>query len=199
MALQKATTVLDDVFAKSDHVVLCLETRVEQSIFSCREMLIGLREAQICIPADRTFWTRSVPQDDWAYELEPEYSVALAFTLPRTLMKNVLWCALALDLGIRPRLACSVYLLNLRTGIAVFPYDDPGMDIVGPNAVVLKELFTRHHGLLLPYDLAAMEATFGALQQFVQAEPASRPRASSCKFHLPKAANRPGLTQALGL
>ena len=35
--------------------------------------------------------------------------------------------------------------------------------------------------------------------QFVQAEPASRPRASSCKFHLPKAAKRPGLTQALAI
>ena len=36
-------------------------------------------------------------------------------------------------------------------------------------------------------------------EQFVQAEPASRPRASSDNFHLPKAAKRPGLTQALGL
>ncbi len=37
-----------------------------------------------------------------------------------------------------------------------------------------------------------------ATEHFVQAEPASRPRASSRKFHLPKAAKRPGLTQALG-
>src|SRR6187551_1539877 len=35
-------------------------------------------------------------------------------------------------------------------------------------------------------------------KQFLQAEPASRPRASTIEFHLPKAAKRPGLTQALG-
>ena len=40
--------------------------------------------------------------------------------------------------------------------------------------------------------------TKAATYQFVQAEPASRPRASTIEFHLPKAAKRPGLTQALG-
>ena len=163
VALQKATTVLDDVFAESDEVVLCLATRVQQSMFSCREMLSGLREAGISIPEDRTFWSQSVEPDDWADDLEPEYLVALAFTLPRPLVRNALWCALALDLGIRPRLTCSVYLLNLGTGVAVFPYDDRGMDIVGPNTSVLRNLFFQHQELLLPYDLAAMQTTYGAL------------------------------------
>ena len=163
VALQKATTVLDDVFAESDEVVLCLATHVWQSIFSCREMLSELRGAEIPIPEDRTFWSKSVEPDDWADELEPEYFVALAFTLPRPLIKNALWCALARDLGIRPRLTCSVYLLNLRTGVAVFPYDDRGMDIVGPNTSVLRDLFFQHQELLLPHDLHIMQTTYGAL------------------------------------
>lgn len=43
----------------------------------------------------------------------------------------------------------------------VFPYDDRGMDVVGPNKNLLLQLYRQHHPYLLDYDRDAMDATFG--------------------------------------
>jgi hypothetical protein len=45
----------------------------------------------------------------------------------------------------------------------VFPYDDRGMDVVGPNRSLLAGLYSKHHRYLLGHDLPAMKATFGDL------------------------------------
>ena len=163
VALRKALAVSSDVFSDSDRFVLCLRAHMEGSAFSYRRILQGLQNAQIPISADRNVWSQVLPEDDWADEEEPESSIFLAFTVPVALLQNVLWCALAGDISIRPSLNCSVYLLNLKTSVAIFPYDDRGMDVVGPNTRVLSSLFAKHQDFLLPYDLPQMQSTFGAL------------------------------------
>ena len=47
----------------------------------------------------------------------------------------------------------------------MFPYDDRGMDVVGPNFQLLLALYQKHHSYLLQYDIEAMDATFAQTLQ----------------------------------
>nr|WP_259641718.1 DUF3885 domain-containing protein [Pseudomonas salomonii] len=42
----------------------------------------------------------------------------------------------------------------------IFPYDDRGMDVVGPNTDLLLQLYRHHHAYLLDYDRPVMDITF---------------------------------------
>lgn len=163
-AHRKALLIAQDAFRGSIQFAVCLRGRTrEGGGFDCRQLLHELRAAQIPVPTGRAFWADAVDPDDWTDEEEPQVDLTLAFVAPVSLLPNVLWCALASDLGISPKLQCSVYLLNLQAGVALFPYDDRGMDVVGPNRSALQQLYTQHRPLLLPYDLPQMQSTFGAL------------------------------------
>lgn len=41
------------------------------------------------------------------------------------------------------------------------PYDDRGMDVVGPNKALLSVLYNKHYQYLLEHDRAEIDATFG--------------------------------------
>jgi hypothetical protein len=163
-AHRKALLVAQDAFRGSDYLAVCLRSRTREGHgFEVRGFLHELRAAQIPLPEERAFWVDAVHPDNWADEEEPQVDLTLAFLAPIDLLSNVLWCALASDLGISPKLRCSVYLLNLEARVALFPYDDRGMDVVGPNRSTLQQLYAKHQSLLLPYDLPRMQSTFGAL------------------------------------
>jgi len=161
-AHRKALEVSKDVFAGRDQFLLCLRAYVAGNAFSIRRLLRQLRTVQIPIPPDRMLWSEPADLDDDDDEASDAEIVTLAFSVPTDLIQDVLWCALAMDLSISPRLDCATYLVNLEDGLVMFPYDDRGMDIVGPNAEALRELYVRHHSWLLPYELPHMEATYGA-------------------------------------
>jgi hypothetical protein len=77
------------------------------------------------------------------------------------LLPNLLWCALASDFGsIKPNPGCSYYLFNLQEGLLAFPYDDRGMDVVGPNRDLLTMLYRKYGTYLLDYDRPAMQRSF---------------------------------------
>ncbi len=160
VALRKATTICADIFPEDTPIVACLRAYAGGSGFAHRHTLMELRNAGIRIPREREVWvdthTPSVP--DGASE---ESWINVAFEAPRALLPNLLWCALAADFGhIRPHPLCSVYLFNLDAGIMTLPYDDRGMDVVGPNHAALAALYFKHRPLLLDYDRVAMAATF---------------------------------------
>ena len=54
-----------------------------------------------------------------------------------------------------------IYLFNLDKDVMVFPYDDRGMDIAGPNKQFLKQQYQQFGHYLLEYDREAMHAVFG--------------------------------------
>jgi hypothetical protein len=165
LAMRKAREICADIFDEGQPLITCLRTRAESSAFAHRKTLRELQAAEIRIPRDKCVWLEAVPPDDWFEENTQEWWVNVAFETPADSLQRLLWCALAVDFGsIRPRPGCDVYLFELGKGIAVLPYDDRGMDVVGPNHALLAKLYRRHHGYLLEYDRAAMEETFGALQ-----------------------------------
>jgi hypothetical protein len=74
----------------------------------------------------------------------------IAFKAPTEYLINALWCAFSSDFGcIEPNPMADIYLFNLDKEVMVWPYDDRGMDIVGPF---------EHY--LLDYDREAMDAVF---------------------------------------
>ena len=132
-----------------------------RSLFAHRATLAELKAAGITIPVERAIWTEPVEREGWFEESEAECWINIAFRAPASLIPNFLWCAFATDFGsIRPNPYCLIYLFNLERRVMVWPYDDRGMDVVGPNHALLAEIFQKHRQYLLAHDLAAMLETF---------------------------------------
>ncbi|XGB43246.1 MAG: DUF3885 domain-containing protein [Nodosilinea sp. LVE1205-7] len=162
-SITKAARVCEDIFDESHPPTLCLRMRAKENGFAHRKELRKLHNAGLKPPKVRSIWLEPVPEDDRFDEGAEEWWLNVAFELPANRLKNALWCALSVDLGpIRPKPACLVYLFNLARGVVVFPYDDRGMDVVGPNVDFLRALYLKHYSVLLSYDLASMQETFGA-------------------------------------
>lgn len=160
-AHQKATKICSDVFNDHEQLIVCLRFRSELNAFAHRNMLRQLDAAGIKIPKKRELWAESIPSDERFDEDIEEWWLNLAFEASLELLPGLLWCAFSQDFSIiRPRPACAVYLFNLSAGIMVFPYDDRGMDVVGPNHAILSELYHKHKETLLDYDRVAMMEAF---------------------------------------
>lgn len=161
LALRKSTEICTDIFSGEPTLVTCLRFHSVGQRFAHRALLQSLRSAGIEIPAERSIWSEHTDPDDWFCESEPEYWINLAFEAPARSLQALLWCALATDFGaIAPNPRCAVYLFNLKAEVMVLPYDDRGMNVVGPNKDLLSRLYHRHQAYLLDYDRPAMDADF---------------------------------------
>ena len=164
VALRKSTAVCADVFHDDCQPVVCLRVHSGTNRFAHRALLQTLRTLGIGIPAERSIWIEPIDPEEWFCENQPEYWLNIAFETPASQLQAFLWCAMARDFGvIRPTLHCSVYLFNLQDRVMVFPYDDRGMDIVGPNRDLLSRLYQRHNAWLLDHDRPAMDAVYADL------------------------------------
>lgn len=158
-ALRRATVVCDDVFAGEEHVLVHLESYAPPSPFALRPMLREFQVAGIFVPKIRDIWLDDDDQTDDDDDGSATF-VSCAFKVPATKMQNLLWCAIASDLGpLRPKPCCRVYLLNINKGIVVHPYDDRGMDVISQSTTTLTGLYERHHDWLLNHDIDAMRKT----------------------------------------
>lgn len=161
LALQKARLVCGDVFDSPNSLTVCLRLRATASPFGHRKTLIALRAAGVTIPSERSIWVEQASEEDRFDEGEETWWLNVAFRAPVVLVQNLLWCAFVTDFPcMSPRPGCNTYLFNLERGVMVFPYDDRGMDVVGPNHDLLRAIFLKHRQLLLEYDMPAMFETF---------------------------------------
>jgi hypothetical protein len=164
LAIRKARKICEDIFDPERPLIACLRVFGQDSRFAHRPVLRELSAAGIRISRNRCVWAEPIPLEDQVDEDVEGHWVHVAFEAPSELLQRLLWCAVASDFGsIRPRPFCDVYLFELTKGAVVFPYDDRGMDVVGPNHALLAKLYRRHSRYLLEYDRASMEETFGAL------------------------------------
>lgn len=160
-ALNRSTEVCEQVFESSPQLLVCLRLRTLGSVYAARGILRGLRELNINVPPQRELWAEPLHPDDWLDDHTPQYWMTLAFPTSSTSLEPLLWSACATDFNIRPKLPCQVYLLDLERGVMACPYDDRGMDLVGPNHELLSGLFHRFRHYLLSYDMETMLITFG--------------------------------------
>ncbi|PQZ82979.1 MULTISPECIES: DUF3885 domain-containing protein [unclassified Brevundimonas] len=55
----------------------------------------------------------------------------------------------------------AVYIVDFERRIALHPYDDRGMDVIGMSPQSLKPIYDRHRAWLLSFDQDRMDAVFG--------------------------------------
>lgn len=169
-ALRKATEVLEFVFSGRETIAVCLRRVMGTNPFSLRRPLRELAMAGVSIPVCREFWLEPVPLGDRWDEKVEEWTAFVAFEFPTVRMQSLLWCAFATDFGpFRPNPHCSVYFVDVERRLLAHPYDDRGMDIVGPNTDLLSQIYVRFNSMLLDYDRPTMDETF-KVQQSVQTD-----------------------------
>jgi Domain of unknown function (DUF3885) len=99
---------------------------------------------------------------DWFEATEPEWWLNVVFEVSLEVMQNLLGCVLARDFGtIKPNPRCLLYLIYMQSRLIVWPYDDHGLDVVGPNRDVLTGLHMKHSRWLLDDDREKMDEVFG--------------------------------------
>ena len=154
-AHRKALQICEDIFTSADPVTVCLRAYyTEEDSSYYKKILIELSGAGIKIPRERSVWQESIS------DFDADNSLYVAFQAPSSWLPRLLWCALSSDLGIHPSPHCSVYLFNLERKVLAFPYDDRGMDVVGPGSGPLLELYQRHSIWLLDHDREIMRSAF---------------------------------------
>lgn len=160
-AMRKASLVCEDLFNAVDSLTVCLRRFVGSDKFALRKVLRELKNAGIIIPEKREIWFDLVPREDRFDEDIEEWWVNVVFEMPTTKLQSLFWCAFTVDFpSLRPSPHCDLYIFNLKERILVHPYDDRGMDIIGPNKNILKKLYVKHNRLLLDCDRARMSNSF---------------------------------------
>lgn len=153
-AMRKAREICEAIFKDSSTITVTLAVYGFGSRFRYRSSLRALRKAGLPRTRERELWAEADGEGDDLVR------VHLAFDVGKDYLDNLLWCAFAGDLGIEPAPRCTLYLTNLKEKVLVLPYDDRGMDVVGPAHDRLARLYQQFHPYLLEYDLEAMKATF---------------------------------------
>lgn len=156
-AFDRAREIAGYVFRDSSSPTAVLSWFGEGPPLRHREVFRSVRDCGIDLARPRACWTET-HEESWG----PEPRTLVAFSCGREMLDRLLWGALAADLGIRPRLLARVHLADPERGVMLHPYDDRGMDVIGPNAELLSDLFHRFHDRLLPYDLPRMESFFAS-------------------------------------
>jgi hypothetical protein len=67
---------------------------------------------------------------------------------------------LAAELGVRPAIWWDLYIFDINLGVLIHPYDDRGLDVVGPNQEAIRKLYTENNEWLLDYDLEKMRSFY---------------------------------------
>ena len=155
-AYDRAREVAEFVFRDTARPVLVVSGYGAERPLRALGVFRSLRECGIPLARPRAWWTEPAEEGF----VEPRLFVS--FPLEKTVLHRVLWGALAADLGVRPRLECLVYLADPERGVLLHPYDDRGMDVIGPNRELLSLLFHRFRHYLLEYDLRRMEGFFAS-------------------------------------
>ncbi len=160
-AHRKGMEVCSQLFSGCEDITICVKVYGGKTLLSSLSILKSLREAGLYPTSDKEHWSEF--DDEW--KRDEDYADSLwhfiAFKAPIEILVNALWCALSSDFGnIEPSPMADIYMFNLNKEVMVFPYDDRGMDIVGPNKKLLKEQYDKFGSYLLDYDREAMDAVF---------------------------------------
>jgi Domain of unknown function (DUF3885) len=155
-AYDRGREILDHVFRDSDRLVVVAKFLGAGRLAGHVSVFRALKRCGVRVEAPWSAWTETL-EEEW----DTEEWTHFAFAVEKDALHRLLWGAAAVDLGIRPRLLCYVYLADPARGILAHPYDDRGMDVIGPNQPLLRELFTRFNDYLLDYDRERMNAWFG--------------------------------------
>jgi Domain of unknown function (DUF3885) len=156
-AYQRAAEITDFLFsdAKDLHAAICFYGK--GNFLSSLSVFRSISSCKLKIPKPYAAWVQPHREDD---EFDDLSKTSIAFKIDRQIIPQLLWGALANEIGVRPRLQCDVYLFDLELGILVHPYDERGMDAIGSNQELLQSAYKKFDRYLLDYDRAIMSQRF---------------------------------------
>lgn len=75
-----------------------------------------------------------------------------------------IWASIANEMPIGPRIysLAGAYIMDMKRGLILYPYDDRGMDVTATSPGLLRPCYEQFNDWLLDYDRARMQRTFGA-------------------------------------
>lgn len=161
VSLKKAEQICQSIFEGQESVGVCLRFFGPEKFIAAKPDFRQLKAAEIEIPRARCIWTTRGPAEDESNEGAEYCWHQVAFLAPKDRLVNLLWCSFVQDFGaISPRPAFQFYLFSIEKQLLVWPYDDRGMDVVGPNHEALSALYYEFPTYLLDYDKPVMAAVF---------------------------------------
>ncbi len=153
LALNKATEIVNYIFYEVEKIYVCLAFYGNKSFLGNLSVFRGLAGCQIKIPKENyQIWQKQYP--------EGGLRTFIAFTIVKKEFHKLLWSALASDLGVTPKANCSIYIYSEELGVLVHPYDDRGMDVIGPNKDLLEKLYNKYYHYLLEYNIEQMDKIY---------------------------------------
>ena len=157
-AYQKAAEIADFLFADAQnlHAAICFYCYDNNASFlSGLSVFRSLKSCGVKIAKPYDAWVEPHREQD-----EDADKISIVFKIDRQTVPQLLWGAIANEIGIRPRIIGHVYLFDLDLEILLHPYDDRGMDAIGNNYELLKLAYNKFDRYLLDYDRQIMRDRF---------------------------------------
>jgi len=157
-ARKKALEICNVVFG--NEFLLCVRIYGGLNLVPVLSVIKDLKRIGLYPDSYKEHWRQRDHEEPlWEAE-EIGYWHTISFRVSKKELDKILWCCFSRDLAIKPCPQADLFLISIEAGICVWPYDDRGMDVVGPNHKLLSSLFTKFNHYLFDYDLEAMNATF---------------------------------------
>jgi hypothetical protein len=153
-AMDRSREILNFLFADKKKLTFVLCYFGSTNFIKERKVFRSIRNCGITLP--RPIEVSSFIEED------SQQRVFIVFEAGKDILQRLLWGVFANELGIRPRLWCQLYIVSPELGILVHPYDDRGMDVIGNDKFLLKQLFLQFNHYLLGYDRKSMELFFNS-------------------------------------
>ena len=160
-AFEKSKPIINKIIGANSEITVCLRARLEFPIFKNRWKLKHLKNAGVTLGKNRDIWIEEIKDIDLLDSDGKNFWVYIAFHTPVIFIDNFMWCALSNDLGvIKPAPGVMVYFFDIDRGIAIYPYDARGMDVVGNNHNFLRKIYDEFKENIFHYDAAKISSVF---------------------------------------
>jgi Domain of unknown function (DUF3885) len=157
-AYERSKAIIDFGLGDLETITVCLSFYGGAPLVSNLSVFRSLHSCGINIPKTAEIWQQ---QEKHAFDEDWDLiKTFICFDIESTQIDLFLWGLLANELGIRPRSITHLYLFDLDRQILFHPYDDRGMDIIGKNKALLKQIYLKFNDWLLDYDRQVMDQSF---------------------------------------
>ncbi len=154
-ALERASTVAKAIFKDSKNLQVCLLCFGE-SFVGTKRSFRTMKECEVAI--NRPYFIDRENIDDGFGDV---VWTRIFFKSDLDSVYRMIRGTVAKGLGIKPGFGFDLYIFDPEQGILMHPYDDRGMDILGPNRHRMLEIYAEYYNWLLDYDIAEMNRRYG--------------------------------------
>ena len=161
-AFGRARQIASEVFEPSQRVfsVVAAFPHSHNDLFApAEDGLAALRQAGFALAPAHEWQAPLWPNEQQEDQVPARWST---FDLTGDIVARdvLIWCAVAYEMGIRPKAPVMSYLADFERGIIFYVYDDRGMELIASAPDPLLALYADRSDWLLDYDRPRMKLAF---------------------------------------